>query len=61
MKKTFTYDREQEGEYYSLKANLFSASKDLAIIELILKNYDSAQTEQLRREIRTLLKNPLIV
>lgn len=61
VKNTFTYVREQECEYYSLKENLLSASKDLAVIELILKGYDSAQTEQLRREIHTRLKNSLIV
>lgn len=57
VKKTFTYVQEQEGEKYTLEANLQSASKDLAEIQRLLKEYESAQTKKLRREIRTQLKD----
>ena len=57
VKKTFTYVSEQEGEDFTLEANLKDAVEDLALIQKALDAYAKAGTKKVRRELRGLIKD----
>ncbi len=57
VKKTFTYTSEQEGEDYTLEANLKNAANEINELQKAIIEFGNAKTKTAKRELKSKIKN----